>query len=150
ISTPSLTEKLPRQPVLWTARSISLLYSFIKMIPPGITAEALRTPRREFNNSKPLRTLCLCDGQSLKYQRHSLRLRGRCRQIEKIYFFHALGRRENELRIRQLWRQIPVGNYHRELRLSFNLFRGENEFARQRSVPIFDPDLPVNFRGAKR
>src|SRR5262250_2425696 len=71
-------------------------------------------------------------------------------QAEKLDFLGALGRRENKLLIRNLRRQVPAPDNYRELRLALNLFRGENEFERQRLVPVLDPDLPVNVRCAKR
>src|SRR5262245_33233987 len=79
-----------------------------------------------------------------------LRLRRSVGQVKKLDFLGAFGRRENELLIGQLRRQVPTSYYYRERRLPFNLFRGENEFARQGFVSVLDPDLPVNLRCAKR
>src|SRR5262249_13745632 len=71
-------------------------------------------------------------------------------QAEELDFLGALGRRENELLIRYLRRQVPTSDNYCKFRLPFNLLRSENEFERQRLVPILDPDLPVNVRCAKR
>src|SRR5262245_1354504 len=79
-----------------------------------------------------------------------LRLRRSVGQVKKLDLLGALGGRKNELLIRQLRRQVPTSYYYRKVRFPFNLFRGENEFARQRLVSVLDPDLPVNVGCAKR
>src|SRR6266850_3613993 len=78
------------------------------------------------------------------------RLRRFDAQLEKLDFLSALGWREIEFLIAQLRRYVPVPNQHGELRFSAHLLRAENELARQRLIPILDPDLPVEFPCAKR
>src|SRR5262245_18971063 len=81
---------------------------------------------------------------------HLFRLRPSRSQMQKLNFRRSYRRHENKLFLCQLRRQIPAPHYHHKLWFPGDLLRADNEFTRQRFVPVLDPDLPVDLRAAKR